>query len=73
MSRYFGSMNQISIQMNTQELRLALDLLLKQVSPKATGSKQQHRLINLIADLQILIKEIENPEKINKLRRMFEW
>jgi hypothetical protein len=53
-------------------LNEARDKLRKKISPKLTGTKIQHELITSINELDKLIRYLENPEKINKLRRMFE-
>ena len=54
-------------------LKEARDKLRKKISAKLTGKKIQSELINSIDTLDKLIRYLENPEKINKLRRMFEW
>lgn len=56
--------------MNIQELKQALELLYKQISPKLTGTKENSLLINCVADLQILIKRLENPERTKKLDKL---
>jgi len=53
--------------MNIDNLKSALEVLLKELSPKNIGTKNQTLLINSIADLQILIKRLDNPIKTIKL------
>ena len=56
--------------MNLPELIQAKELLYKQISPKLIGTKEQSILINCVADLQIIIKRLENPEQAKKLDKL---
>jgi hypothetical protein len=62
--------NKLEGKMNIDELKQAKELLYKQISPKLTGKKEQSLLISSIADLQLLIKRLENPEKSKKMDKL---
>jgi hypothetical protein len=56
--------------MNIQELIQAKELLYKQISPKYINTKEQSLLISCVADLQNLIKRLENPINAKKLDKL---
>ena len=56
--------------MNLQELKQSLELLLKQISPKLLGTKEQSLLISCVADLQNLIKRLEEPDRAKYLDKL---
>ena len=56
--------------MNIDNLKSALEILLKELTPKNIGTKNQSLLVNSISDLQILIKRLENPDKSKHIDKL---
>ena len=56
--------------MNIENLNNAKEILLREISVKATGLKEQSELITIIADLELLINHLTNPEKADKIKRL---
>jgi hypothetical protein len=56
--------------MEIENIKTALEILNKEISPKLLGTKELNLLANIVSELELLKNRLEDPKKSKKLDKL---